>query len=258
MVPRGIDEAVAKAWHAFDNSARLATRVNPSIPILFFGDLDAYSISTLRVLTVGLNPSLHEFPSDRPFSRFPLVEGETRRDRALYLDTLSCYFRTDPYRAWFNAWEPLLNGAGTSYYAGDSSTALHTDICSPVATDPTWTQLGDIDRRMLEADGVPLWHLLLESLKPHIVVLSVAEQHMGRIEFKPIDKAWSTLHTFHRTGTDAPRSRPYAVRKRWYDVGCAPSLFVFGRAAQTPFGLISASRKYEVGTVMLEAYRYGR
>ena len=95
-------------------------------------------VSTLRVLTVGLNPSLQEFPADRPFSRFPLDEGTAGRGRDHYLYALSSYFRTDPYRAWFRAFEPLLNGAGASYYEGFTSTALHTDICSPVATDPTW------------------------------------------------------------------------------------------------------------------------
>ena len=154
-----IDQAVSMAWRAHDNAAGLVARVNPSIPILFFGDLNAYKAAPLRTLTVGLNPSLREFPSDRPFSRFPLSDEETPRNRAAYLDTLSRYFRTEPYRAWFNAWEPLLNGAGVSYYGDASSTALHTDLCSPVATDPTWSRLGKVDQhsqQTLEADGVPL------------------------------------------------------------------------------------------------------
>ena len=253
-----LDQAVCRAWRAYDNAAALLTRVNPSIPILFFGDLNAYRASPLRVLTVGLNPSLHEFPSGRPFSRFPLADEDTRPDQGPYLDTLSSYFRTNPYRAWFNAWEPLLKGTGASYYTGHSSTALHTDICSPVATNPTWSRLGEVDQRALEADGVSLWHLLLRCLKPQVVVLSVAEQYLKYIQFEPLDEAWSTLHTLDRTANGAQRSRPYEVRKRWYDVDGAPSLFVFGRAAQTPFGLISAAQKCEVGKMMLEAYRNGR
>ena len=253
-----LDQAVEEAWRAHDNAARLTTRVNPSIPILFFGDLSAYSVSTFRVLTVGLNPSLREFPSDRPFSRFPLERWETRRERSSYLDTLSRYFRTDPYRAWFNTWERLLNGGGASFYGGESSAALHTDICSPVATNPTWSRLGDSDRSTLEADGVPLWHQLLDCLKPQVVVISVAERYLQRIKFKPIDNAWSSLHAFHSTGTGEPRTRPYEVRKRWFDVGGAPTLFLFGRAAQMPLGLISAPQKYEMGTNMLEAYWNGR
>ena len=253
-----LDQAVRRAWRAHDNAADLMTRVNPSIPILFFGDLNAYRESPLRVLTVGLNPSLHEFPSDGPFSRFPLVDEDTRPDQVSYLDTLSSYFRTNPYRAWFNAWQPLLNGAKVSYYTGHSSTALHTDICSPVATDPTWSRLGEVDRRALEADGRSLWHLLLRCLKPQVVVLSVAEHYLKYIEFKPLDEAWSTLHTLDRTANGSQRSRPYEVRKRWYDVDGQRSLFVFGRAAQMPFGLISTDQKRAVGKMMLEAYLNGR
>ena len=93
----------------------------------------------MRVLSVGLNPSLYEFPADSPFRRFPLAEGVTLREPEPYLDALSAYFRTDPYCSWFSAFELMLNGLGASFYEGKPSTALHTDICSPVATDPTWS-----------------------------------------------------------------------------------------------------------------------
>ena len=253
-----LDQAVCQAWRAYDNSAELRTRVNPSIPILFFGDLSTYMVSPLRAVTVGLNPSLREFPSDSPFSRFPLVDEDMRPGRVVYLDSLSSYFRSTPYSAWFNAWEPLLKGAKASYYGSDDSTALHTDICSPVATNPTWSRLSDVDRRVLEADGVSLWHLLLRCLKPQVVVLSIAKRYLKYIEFEPLDKEWSTLHTLERTENGAQRSRPYQVRKRWYDVGGERSLFVLGRAAQTPFGLISAAQKREIGVMMGEAYRNER
>ncbi len=253
-----LGEVVRKAWRAYDKAAGLLTRVTPAVPILFFGDLGEYEAAQLRVLTVGLNPSRHEFPSERPFARFPLLEKEMCRNHGYYISALSSYFRTDPYRAWFSAFEPLLNGAAASYYFGYGSTALHTDICSPVATNPTWSRLGAIDRSTLEAYGGPLWHNLLTLLKPHMVVLSVAKRHLERIAFEPMDGEWRIIHTFHLTGTGAPRSRPYEVWARWYSIGSEPSLFVFGAAAQTPFGVISASQKGEVGATMLEAYRNGR
>ena len=76
---RHLSEAVAMAWQAFDRAADRTCRVTPAVPILFFGDLDAFRASPLRVVTVGLNPSLHEFPTDEPFRRFPIAEGS--RDR---------------------------------------------------------------------------------------------------------------------------------------------------------------------------------
>ncbi len=134
-------QAVMQARRAFDRAARWTCCVKPAVPILFFGDLDAYRASPLRVLTVGLNPSLHEFPADDPFRRFPLAEGSLGGEPSRYLDAMSAYFRTDPYVKWFSAFEPLLKGMRASYYPGGASTALHTDICSPVATNPTWNNL---------------------------------------------------------------------------------------------------------------------
>lgn len=154
-----LGEVVDGAWRAFGHASALRSRVTPSIPILFFGDLHAYLSSTVRVLTVGLNPSLREFPADSPLQRFPLAEGVTVGEPDRYLDTLSAYFQTDPYWGWFSAFEPLLNGLEASYYNGRPSTALHTDICSPVATDPTWSSLGSVDREapriMAVRSGMP-------------------------------------------------------------------------------------------------------
>ena len=255
---RRLSASVALAWCAFDRASRLPSRVTPAAPILFFGDLDAYRISPLRMLTVGLNPSLHEFPAAEPFRRFPLAGDSLDREPVRYLDAMSAYFRTDPYRSWFGAFEPLLNGAGSSYYSGMApSTALHTDICSPVASNPTWSRLGSVDRAALEADGSPLWHRLLKVLRPQIVMLSVAKEYLRRIDFEPISE-WGTIRDFEHTRSGAPRRRPYNVLSRWYQVCDDRCLFVFGRAAQTPFGLLPDSQKRETGAIALEKYRDGR
>ncbi len=252
-----LSEAVASAWRAFDRAAGRSCRVTPSVPILFFGDLDAYRASPLRVVTVGLNPSLHEFPASEPFRRFPLAEGT--RESSRYLDAMSAYFCTAPYRGWFNAFEPLLKGLGASYYKGSASTALHTDICSPVATDPTWSRLGQADHAALEADGGPLWHKLIEELGrvSQIVAISVANAHLKRIKFVP-QTDWRIIHAFGRKADGTPRSWPYEIRMRWYDVGGKRSLFVFGAAAQKPFGLLADCQKQKAGALLLETYQDGR
>ena len=256
---RRLDAAVAQAWRAFDRAAELSSRVTPAAPVLFFGDVDAYCASPLRVLTVGLNPSLHEFPAGEAFRRFPLLTGgSSDREPGRYLDAMSAYFRTDPYRRWFSALEPLLNGAGASYYAGKASTALHTDICSPVATEPTWadSRLPRAQRAGLETHGGELWHALLEVLCPHVVALSVARDHLKRIRFAPIAE-WQTIHMFKQTSGGDPRKRPYEVRARPYEVGGERSLFVFGQATQTPFGSLAKKQKYEVGAIAVERYLHG-
>ena len=252
-------QILVQASCAFDRAAQRTCCVIPAVPILFFGDLAAYLASPLRVLTVGKNPSKHEFPADRPFRRFPLAEGSLDREPSRYLDAMSAYFWTEPYRGWFSAFEQVLNGLEASYYEGTASTALHTDICSPVATNPTWSRLDEADQAALETDGGPLWHILLEELEPHIVVLSLAEEHLARIEFAPMtDSDWQVIHAFTRTGSGDLRSKPYEVRTRWYKIGGDRSLFAFGTAAEKPFGTLTNNKKRKTGKLMLQAYQDGR
>ena len=69
---------------------------------------------------------------------------------------------------------------------------------------------------------------------------------------------WEPIRAFKRTGSGRDRSRPYEVRARWYEVDGELSLFVFGRAAQKPFGLLAEAQKREVGGIALKAYQNGR
>ena len=125
-----------------------------------------------------------------------------------------------------------------------------------MATDPTWSQLDKDNCTALEADGGPLWHMLLENLRPQIVAMSVAKDHLKRIRFAP-GTGWKIIHAFDRKADATPRSRPYEVRARRYKVGGEQSLFVFGQAAQTPSGSLSNKQKFETGTVALKKYRDG-
>ena len=252
---RALTELADEAWGSFARAAALPSRVSPAVPILFFGDVDAYRNSPLRVLTVGLNPSLEEFPAEKAFLRFPLAATPTAEDRDSYLDALSAYFVTEPYRNWFRHFEPPLNGAQASYYPGQPSTALHTDICSPIATNPTWSALDESDRVTLEADGGPLWHDLLAVLRPHVEALSVAKHHLDRIAFKALGEPRS-IHTFERTGGGELRSRPYQVTGCWHEIGVDPALVVFCPAGRTPL-TISTDQKRVLGAAVAEAWRDG-
>ena len=249
-----LNNAVAAAWRSFETVASLESRVGPAIPILFFGDLDAYGESRHRVLTVGLNPSRIEFPAGDPFQRFPLAEDIHPEDQERYLDALSAYFRTKPYNRWFRSFEPLLNGMRTSFYGHQASTALHTDICSPVATDPTWSRLSEADRRVLADDGRPLWHELLVALRPNVVVLSVAKNHLEDIAFEPLGP-WQLIHSFDRKRDGTLRSYAYEVLGCWHLVGTEPALFVFCPASQTPLGSISNNQKRDLGAIVADAYQ---
>ena len=256
MMRANLDEVVDGVWRAFGNADILDFRVSPAVPILFFGDLDAYHSSRSRVLTVGLNPSLHEFPPDSPYRRFPLAETVSATNPDRYLDALSEYFRIDPYSSWFSAFEPMLNSLEASYYDGQPSTVLHTDICSPVATKPTWRELEPADRKTLEEDGIPLWHSLLKTLRPQVVLLSIARPFLARIQFKALGE-WKVLHVFERTKDGGLRKQPIKVSARWYEISGGPSFLIFVRAAQKPLGRLGNAQKLEAGAIVMEALGNG-
>ena len=185
------EDLTGAAWRAYEASVRRHFRfvVTPSVPILFFGDSIRYSTSALKVITVGLNPSKREFPTRDRFERFPRAREAypailTGSHAEEYLRALDDYFRVAPYSAWFNrSFERLLRGMGCSYYDSNGSTALHTDLCSPIATDPTWSSLNRPDRDVLYGDGVALWHTLVRALRPDIVLISVARAHLTKLAF---------------------------------------------------------------------------
>jgi hypothetical protein len=228
--------------------------VRPSIPILFFGDSTKYFSSPLKIITVGLNPSKAEFPESDRFARFPQAApsgfGHRRLNMRHHIEAMNAYFQTHPYKQWFSSYEALLSGLDCSFYGVRTNTALHTDLCSPLATDPTWSGLVRGQQSILEAGGAPLWHALVELLSPDLILISVARRHLGKIQFR--------------------RSTPcrviYSVdRKKRYDVeglqlSLSPSrraLLVFGRAAQKPFGTVSNADRLKIGAFIKDRYYAG-
>jgi hypothetical protein len=242
-----LESLAARAWSIFRDAQRDLPEVvvEPSMPILFFGDSEAYERSALKVATVGLNPSRREFPSNDPWLRFPeaaalSVNGSFGPDAgADYLRFLNDYFRAQPYRGWFDAgFEPILRGLGASYYTGAESVALHTDLCSPIATDPTWTRLG-VHAAKLSREGVELWRDLIDALAPDVLLVSVASRYLSHIAPEPIAQ-WRVLHTVERTN-------PFHVLVTEAQIGRRQIPVVFGRAAELPLGTVSHVAKAEIG-----------
>ena len=215
------------------------------MPILYFGDLDKYRQSPLRIVTAALNPSRVEFPATSPFRRFPHAANWMRADsprarREAVQTALNRYFVTSPYRAWFDSLEHVLAGFGSGFYGHRANTALHTDLLSPVATDPTWRGLTRRDQEALAAPGVRLWHSLIAELRPHIVLLSVAAEHLDRLLFRNLSP-WSVRVV-------VPAKPQFPIRTAIAET--APNTFtdfIFARAAQKPFGFFADVEKRSIG-----------
>jgi hypothetical protein len=232
---------IDEAWRQHRSALREPWLVKPSAPVLFFGDLDAFRTSRLRVLTVALNPSDHEFPASEPFLRFPGAEASERADS--YVAALSGYFGREPYWSWFAFYEEALRGMGVSYCGAPDGTALHTDVGSPLPTEPTWSKLGQETTSVLQAGGQPLWHRLTDYLEPDIVLWSTAHHWLDLIEFDGLGE-WRTLIEFTRKQDGTPRQTPVRALSRIYGLsGGKRSLFVFAPAQIKPLGELSHVQK---------------
>jgi len=245
-------QLLSQSWREYDRTRRYEFVVCPAIPILFFGDSERYFRSPLKVITVGLNPSAVEFPDDAPFRRFPAAQRPSdRRQIDVHLKALNNYFSEDPYEPWFDSFEPILNGLDASYYSARRNTALHTDLCSPLATSPTWSELNPEQRLLLQKPGGELWHSLVTALRPDVIIVSVAAKHLTRIGFRRVanERIIWTLD-------DAGRKQPYNVFGSRIQVSPRRrSVLAFGRAAQTPFGTVSRDEKGKMGRAIRSWYR---
>ncbi len=176
--------------------------VPDSIPIAYFGDLHGYMSSSKRVITVGLNPSDREFEKDR-FG--PEVKASLRADTLER--ALSNYFAFQPYTRWFNlSFETLLQPLGCSFYGlnypgkappwwrPQRNVALHTDLCSPLATRLKWSNrdLPDAVKDDLRKWGVPFWKKLVAALKPSMILISVRKAHRNDLG----DLKWRVFNPF--------------------------------------------------------------
>jgi hypothetical protein len=246
------NELLRRSWAVHDQArSKNLPIVTSSIPIAWFGDLIAYKASKVRVVTVGLNPSFHEFPISSPFVRFPAasaVRNAPLTDEGLdsLATALNTYFQCKPYRAWFDrGYEPLLNGLGASYYGTHEAVALHTDLCSPLATSIVWSKLSNSERSQLCSAGIHFWCDLIRFLMPDLVIMSVATANLSLIPNLPPVNTWDTAFAVER-------KNPFLVRaiKHAFQHDAYRTLMVFGQAAQLPFGTVSTNDKMQIGSAL--------
>lgn len=227
--------------------------VKDSYPILFFGNYERYFSSKLKIITVGINPSRREFfeKGKRKIKRFPNINSLESSD---YLEVLKNYFdeeSRDPYWGWFINFEKVLNGIKSSYYNNKEYpyTALHTDLFTPLATNPTWKKLHEENKNKLMKQGIPLWHELVKILKPNIIICSFAKRYLNEIQFKCIEE-WTKFYTIKIT-KDGQDRKHYIVLKAKANIDKALYIF-WGNQFNKPFGNITHADKEEIGRRILK------
>ncbi|MCB0753482.1 MAG: hypothetical protein KDC52_18565 [Ignavibacteriae bacterium] len=237
------DKLIKKTLNYFDSYSRHDVVVKPSLPILYFGSLESYKSSDLKIITVGKNPSDNEFRLKKgdPFSfvRFP----DWDQKKGNLIESLNPYFEKYPLK-WFSCFEPILNGFSASYYQGHNSTALHTDVCSPLATNPTWSKLSKDTQSKFFNGGLDIWRDLVEELQPDLMLASIP-----RTLFNYVFKSkGNELLIFNKKKDGTARKRPYIVELHEYRLKSGKKVkVIFGQAANTPFSTISNEQKLTIG-----------
>ena len=222
--------------------------INPSLPILYFGDLITYEKSKIKIVTVGKNPSDREFRLGKndPFSfvRFPLWNVKKQN----LTETLNDYFKEKPLN-WFSCYEPVLNRMSASYYPGNNhaNTALHTDLCSPLATCPTWSKLTIKQQDSLFNEGYSIWKELIEELQPDIMLVSFAKSS-GLFRHICTDEG-EVVTSFDKKKDGNLRKVTFIVTKHKYLLKNKKEVkVIFGyQEANKPFDRLSNGQREKIG-----------
>lgn len=243
------EKLLSKTFQYFDDFKDRDIVVTPSLPILYFGNSSAYQKSALKILTVGKNPSNNEFRLKKgdsfSFARFPTWNENTRN----LIPTLNSYFQEKPLKQWFSCFEPILNGMHASYYQGNHpNIALHTDICSPLATDPTWSRLARGTQSDLFKEGFEIWKELVEELQPDMMLVSVPRALFSAV----FGNAGQELVSFTEK-KDGSTRKPYVVELHNYTLKSGKKVkVIFGQAANRPFDTIHDQQKIKIGELCQE------
>ena len=182
-----IDVLIKNSWAGFQKTKTCPFVVPNTIPILWFGDYNAYNTSELRIVTIGLNPSDREFidkvgSAPSVLLRFPkaasLVGKKTLSlsDICIYRSAMNSYFTNvnafggnTYYKPWFSSNEVALSGFDASYMPGKINTAIHIDLETPIATIK-WSKLSKGQRLVLKCGLGYSFNDLLKELNPTVII----------------------------------------------------------------------------------------
>lgn len=246
--------------------------IKGTLPILYFGDIEAYFKSQYKIITAAINPSCSEFYYDESnrqisYDRFPQFERiakanvlNNKKNILQYLSALNGYFKTgNDYKKWFKTPERnnLFAPFGASYYDNAPNRAIHTDTLSPFATFPTWSKFATqsqrerIQRRFSDI-GIPLWNELVEILEPDIIFMSLNKKYISHIDFYQTFRDYITYHDKQYYGESLKIQYGYINLN-----GKTAHIFNESRTNVVPFNAIGNEHSALLGKQIFERFTNG-
>ena len=240
--------------------------IKGTLPILYFGDIEAYFKSQYKIITAAINPSFGEFFYDESnkqisFKRFPQFESiananALNNENALqYLSALNGYFKTgNDYKKWFKTTprDNLFAPFGASYYENAPNRAIHTDILSPFATFPTWSKMPLHIQTQFSNAGIRLWSELIEILEPNIIFMSLNKKYISHIDFYQTFRDYLTYHNKKYDGESLRIQYGYIHLN-----GKTAHIFNESRTNRVPFNAIGNEHSALLGKKIFERFISG-
>jgi hypothetical protein len=236
------------------------------IPIPWFGDSDAFFDSKLKIVTVGLNPSGIEFSKSND-KREKSINGKWQKrfsiDHAKYEPrelkvALDSYFMNNPYIGWFDNFERVLEGVDASYFKNKkSNVSLHLDLCSPLATEPTWSKMQNKEqskeKRILNLEGKDYFNRIVEILKPDIIIFGVGYGHLKKSNFEFL-KSGKIIFCESTTSASGKVTKKIVRVHRTETLGKLV-LYANGSAFNKPFGNYTPQQMKRAGELIAAEFK---
>ena len=240
MQPKLSKKLYQKTFKHYDNF-KDDDKIVGGHPILFFGDLEKYFESVKKVVTIGINPSFNEFEENRfrkniktPYSLEHSLCNYFRRDKG-----------RNPYTNWFDNYNKYLKEFNSTFKNIPSypNRVIHTDICSPLATNPTWSE---IERRLkddLFNEGFEIWKDLITELEPDFLVMAcpiktpLKEKLFNLLDVKEIDCIQTIIDK--KDGNPRKPQNIFKLTLNSISINNFPTKLIFGSVSlNKPFGSI--------------------
>lgn len=244
MMNTKLEHLAQQVWQEY-NLNNASYIIKPSCPVLYFGNANEYQESACKIVTVGLNPSGVEFVNGGQTSVDLRFRGSSDTNMEAYCDALNRYFEYNPYRKWFSSYENILQGLDASFWdKGKKNRALHTDICSTLATSPTWSKLKNDEKQSLQEKGKKAWLELIMVLRPDAILIAV---HQDILKTLPLRKKGQNI------SPSSGITQSSILKRADFTDNYSP-IVVVGRTRNVPFGSICKDHKMMIGKRILEHF----
>ncbi len=195
LIDKELGSIIDEYWGDFQKKKMLDFVVKPSIPIIWFGNIEKYKNSQLKIVTVSINPSKNEFEDNTGNSSFWRFKGISRHfsnkerlnddDKLMLVNAYNSYFELNPYSAYFDYYNRVLKNYFECAYDGQKeNTAIHIDLYTPIATN-LWKSLKSKEKREIQPsnsqNGEKYILSFLKYLNPDIILFSTRKDELKKV-----------------------------------------------------------------------------